>query len=233
MMVSGVYKTDSQSSKWTPLHIAARWDRKEVVEVLLAHKADVNACTSEGMSPLHMAALARSPEIVNLLLAAGAKADVKGRWGQTPLHLAIGDFNWLYRLKPDAFITVQNSKRPNPKWYIVGTVFSCTDGPNHDSLAPKAIGIACYTNYADDEKIVSSLLDAKANPNSTDSGGSTPLHKAVWLDAVGIAKLLLDHKAAPGIKDAKGKTPLDCATEQKKLKTAKLLRGISRDQVRP
>ena len=40
---------------WTPLHIAVQESRYDIVEMLLAHGADVNAKDKEGTAPLHWA----------------------------------------------------------------------------------------------------------------------------------------------------------------------------------
>ena len=70
----------------TPLHAAARKGLKEVVELLIANGADVNAKDVLGQTPLHFA---DTKEIAELLVAAGAdvsaKEDTRGR---TPLHHA-------------------------------------------------------------------------------------------------------------------------------------------------
>lgn len=40
----------------TPLHVAARAGRKDIIVRLLRHKADVHAQTKDGSTPLHYAA---------------------------------------------------------------------------------------------------------------------------------------------------------------------------------
>jgi ankyrin repeat protein len=47
----------------TPLHTAAFWGHKDVVELLLANKAEVNATDKHGQTPLHKAA--RSPPVIS------------------------------------------------------------------------------------------------------------------------------------------------------------------------
>ena len=42
-------------SGWTPLHLAAMNGHKTVVELLLAHGADVNAKKNKGVTPLYVA----------------------------------------------------------------------------------------------------------------------------------------------------------------------------------
>ena len=73
----------------TPLHSAVKFDHKDVAELLLAHKADVNAKGKWNITPLYLAAGSGHKEVVELLLA--NKADVNARdsyEGMTPLHCA-------------------------------------------------------------------------------------------------------------------------------------------------
>jgi ankyrin repeat protein len=69
----------------TPLHVAALWRQKDVVIVLLANKADVNAKDKWGYSPLHFA---RNREIAEALLANKADINAKDENGETPLMWA-------------------------------------------------------------------------------------------------------------------------------------------------
>ena len=54
---------------WTPLHHAAEEGYKGPMELLLAHKAEVNARTNNGETPLHLAAYWAYKDLVKLLLA--------------------------------------------------------------------------------------------------------------------------------------------------------------------
>jgi hypothetical protein len=72
----------------TPLHIAVFNGHKDVVEFLLANKADVNARAKNGSTPLHLAAGKGNKEIVELLLANKAELNAVDNDGWTPLHSA-------------------------------------------------------------------------------------------------------------------------------------------------
>ena len=75
---------------WTPLHSAVAGGHKDVVELLIAKGADVNAKDEEyGAIPLHHAAQAGHKEIVELLIAAGADVNAKNKDGKTPLDWAV------------------------------------------------------------------------------------------------------------------------------------------------
>ena len=75
----------------TPLHDAAYRGYADVVKLLLAAGADVNAKDSFGDTPLHAAAINGQADVVKLLLAAGADVNAKGWIGYTPLHHAAYD----------------------------------------------------------------------------------------------------------------------------------------------
>jgi len=72
----------------TLLHRAVERGSRDIVELLLANKASVNATDNQNRTPLHLAAKSGNKPIVELLVT--AKADVNARDGYraTPLHRA-------------------------------------------------------------------------------------------------------------------------------------------------
>lgn len=73
----------------TPLMVAAQVGNKEIVDALVAKKADVNArVNGGGPSVLHYAVTGGNADIVDALIRKGAKVDVKDADGLTPLQLA-------------------------------------------------------------------------------------------------------------------------------------------------
>ena len=64
---------------------AAYEGHKDVAELLLANKADVNARDNTAMTPLHMAAIWGHKDVAELLLANKADVNAKDNNGGTPL----------------------------------------------------------------------------------------------------------------------------------------------------
>ena len=94
-LAAGTHVNAKESRGWTPLLRAAREGYKEIVELLIANGADVNAKTGNaGWTPLHWAAYEGYKEIVELLIASGADVNAKvesgPKQGLTPLDAANG-----------------------------------------------------------------------------------------------------------------------------------------------
>jgi ankyrin repeat protein len=83
--------TTDNHYKRTPLHQAASSGAKDVVELLIAKGADVNAKANNGETPLHRAAEGGRKDAAKLLLAHGSKVNAKNRKGKTPLRVARRD----------------------------------------------------------------------------------------------------------------------------------------------
>merc|ERR1712224_373971 len=74
----------------TPLHFTAYYNHPEIAELLLDHKADVNAHekAKTDATPLHAAAANGHAGMVSLLLAARAQPDLMNAMGKTALDVA-------------------------------------------------------------------------------------------------------------------------------------------------
>jgi ankyrin repeat protein len=71
---------------FTPLYVAALRRQTEMVALLLANKADVDAKNKDEETPLHAAAGMRAKEVVALLLANKADVNAKDNDGKTSLR---------------------------------------------------------------------------------------------------------------------------------------------------
>ena len=70
---------------YTPLHSAASGGQKEIVELLIAKGADVNAKEVIEWTPLHKSVTWKHKEIVELLIANGADVNAKNWHDEPPL----------------------------------------------------------------------------------------------------------------------------------------------------
>ena len=71
-----------------PLHIAASYNRLDVVHMLIAGNADIHIRDQFGNTPLHIAALINNVDIFRELTEAGANLDIQNDRGEIPLEIA-------------------------------------------------------------------------------------------------------------------------------------------------
>jgi hypothetical protein len=74
---------------WTALHYAAASGDAEIISLLLAHKADINAASPNKTTPLMMAARKGDTPVVKILLDAGADISLQNMSGLNALDFAI------------------------------------------------------------------------------------------------------------------------------------------------
>lgn len=68
---------------WTPLHIAIRRDRREMVAYLLDQGADINKVDDVGWTPLMEAVMDDMPELCAYLIEKGADVTIANQRGGT------------------------------------------------------------------------------------------------------------------------------------------------------
>ncbi|VDO02785.1 unnamed protein product [Rodentolepis nana] len=65
----------------TPLHLAAKWGKAEMAQLLIDKGAQLDARTRDGLTPMHTAARSGHTNVVQILLNAGASITAKTRNG--------------------------------------------------------------------------------------------------------------------------------------------------------
>lgn len=72
----------------TPLHVAAKWGKANMVTLLLDKGANLEAKTRDGLTPLHCAARSGHENVVEVMIQRGAPISAKTKNGLAPLHMA-------------------------------------------------------------------------------------------------------------------------------------------------
>src|SRR6266478_6697578 len=185
----------------TPLHIASRYGRFSVVQVLLKNHADVGARdhTNDDWSPLHYASWYNHPTISRELLKHGASVNSKSTLNVTVVHVVSHNGNLEIAqqlLERGADLNAQNEDHDNPL-YLAST----------------------YNNLG----IVQLLLKHGADPNVRCSGGRTALHRASQKGFLEVAQTLLGLGADVSSRDTGGETPLEVALENGNKQVVQLL----------
>lgn len=190
----------------TPFHYAVKEENYEIIEFLIAQKADINlsqnerniACGINGFTPLLFALHYENRELGIFLINAGANINCKSAIGITPLHYAVksGDIeltNLLIEKKADL----------NAQKY----------GVRKNELDDTPLHIASIEgNY----KIAEKLLKSGANPNIKGGLGRTPLHN--YNKDSRTIKLLIDYGANVNLTDCFGNTPAMETSNSEKLR---------------
>lgn len=153
----------------TPLHLAVEYGHKDVAELLLANKADVEAKAHGDWTPLLNAVFGGHKDLVELLLAHKADVNVKEDAGRTPLHVAAENGH-----TDITALLLAHKADVNVK--------------NRDGLTP--LHIAAALGYKD---LVELLLTNNADINAKDNTGRTPLGFAVLHNYKDLAELLRQH----------------------------------------
>ncbi|CAB1322123.1 unnamed protein product [Coregonus sp. 'balchen'] len=211
---------DMAGRKSTPLHFAAGFGRKDVVEHLLQTGANVHARDDGGLIPLHNACSFGHAEVVSLLLCQGADPNARDNWNYTPLHEA------AIKGKIDVCIVLlQHGADPNIR---------NTDGKSALDLADPSAKAVLTGEYKKDElleaarsgneeKLMALLTPLNVNCHASDGRKSTPLHLAAGYNRVRIVQLLLQHRADVHAKDKGGLVPLHNACSYGHFEVTELL----------
>uniref|UniRef100_A0A672JB45 Poly [ADP-ribose] polymerase n=1 Tax=Salarias fasciatus TaxID=181472 RepID=A0A672JB45_SALFA len=215
---------DMAGRKSTPLHFAAGFGRKDVVEHLLQTGANVHARDDGGLIPLHNACSFGHAEVVSLLLCQGADPNARDNWNYTPLHEAAikGKIDVCFN---SVHLLLQHGADPNIR---------NTDGKSALDLADPSAKAVLTGEYKKDElleaarsgneeKLMALLTPLNVNCHASDGRKSTPLHLAAGYNRVRIVQLLLQHGADVHAKDKGGLVPLHNACSYGHFEVTELL----------
>ncbi|OXU22126.1 hypothetical protein TSAR_000758 [Trichomalopsis sarcophagae] len=174
--------TSKEWAGYTPLHFAVDNDSLSVAELLLKCGANIGVKNAENMTPLHLAVQKRNNAIINLLLSSEniAAFNPMDDSGFSHFHIACMKSH-LSAVKKflQAGVNVNHVVSSNQ-----------SNGPGYSPLhfAAKALSVGCVNQSS----LVELLLRSKADVNSKDVQGQTPLHLACLQNDKRVGKLLKD-----------------------------------------
>jgi ankyrin repeat protein len=176
----------------TPLHWAAEKGYKDIAELLLINRAEIDVVSNYGATPLQLAAKEGCKGVVELLLARDAAVDASQNSSLTPLIWAT-----MKGHKDIAALLLAKGADVNAR----------------DSAGQTPLHWAAEKGYKD---IAELLLAKGAKVNARDTRGFTPLHAVVagYSGRKDIVELLLATGADVNAKTRNGETPLYWATNK-------------------
>ncbi|EAY04593.1 hypothetical protein TVAG_233290 [Trichomonas vaginalis G3] len=169
----------------TALHFVARYNFKEIAELLISHGANINEKDNNGETSLHIAIAWRdSKKIAEHLISHGININEKSENGETTLHIAV--FN---NSKETAELLISHGANINEK----------------NKNGKTALHIAVFNNSKETAEL---LISHGININEKNKNGKTALHFVARYNFKEIAELLISHGANIDEKDNYGKTAL-------------------------
>ncbi len=174
---------------YTALHLAARWGRMDIAELLLESQASVNNRNYTYWAPLHLAVKEGREEMCQLLIDHGAEVEARNNRGNTSLHIAavygqVGCAAVLLKNRADIHATMEKSMQP--------------------------LHLAAWYGQAE---IAQMLIGEGADLNAPNEDGNTALHFAAFNGQVKVIKVLMVNGADPSRQNDSGDTYLDGINE--------------------
>ena len=207
----------------TPLHRAAEWGFRDLVEHLIFKLAEqANPLGGEYCTPLHMSVRGGHIEVSRFLFTQGADINSCARDDLTPLHIAsekghLEIVKWLLNHGADVNFWQEDGR----------TALHLAASNGHLEIARMLLQHNAEVNTWDSEgvtpflaamgsgnpDVVWLLLDHSADVHVRDNWGVTPLHKAAASGRLEIARILLELNAEVNTKDNNRSTPLHQAAQ--------------------
>ena len=214
----------------TALMRAADMDKANVAQKLIEAKADLNATATNGNTALMMAVESGYKDVVKTLVEGGADPNITTADGNSvALMAAQGGYLELIPILGNAKADLNRSNLVyTPLSYaieqgnkeLVEVLLQAGADPNAKPKTDRAPLILAF----DYPEIFSRLIEAKADPNVTNSVGQTALMVAVEGDSVERIEALIKAGANPNAKDSNGATALAQAQAMSKTEIAELLK---------
>jgi ankyrin repeat protein len=214
LLAAKVRPSEAGPDGMTALHQAVRYDRLEVVNLLLAAGADVKAATRYKITPLSLACSNGSPQMIARLLEAGADPESTSGEGQTALMSA------ALSGKPEAVkLLLARGAKVNGQEPVRGQtalMWAAAEGNTGavemliefgaDVKAKSRSGFTplLFAVRNGHKETVRALLAHGADANATAPDGTSALNMAVLNAYFELAAVLLEGGANPNAPDARG-----------------------------
>lgn len=207
----------------TPLHDAARKNRRALVTLLLGY-ANPNLRNHKGQTPLHLAFSAAAWQASEALLDKGVRLDIRDTVGRTPLFECVSQgCPLLDRLAVSGVDFDLRDNARNSLLHEAAAFNGAASGMAQMLIArgtqidskniegKTAMHLAVERN---DSALVSLLLAKGALPNERDNLGNTPLHRASSAETV---IFLLAAGANPDLANKRGDRPVNGTIERTRM----------------
>ncbi len=233
LLDKGAKANASCAGGMTPLIYAVSQNRVEMVKLLVARKADLDARWA-GLTALMTATQNGRVEMVKLLLSAGADRSVEDDMGSTA-------YDWAVSRRRGELVELLGGMPVSPALLVTGYrgLMDATFAGNTAKMK-EAIGAGADLNVRIDAvtplewavagghaEAVALLLDSGANPNKAGANRQTPLMTAAAAGLAEISRLLLQHGADRGARNAAGQTAADLAKRESHPNVVALLNAAS------
>lgn len=207
----------------TPLHDAARKNRRALVTLLLGY-ANPNLRNHKGQTPLHVAFSTAAWQASEALLDKGVRLDIRDTLGRTPLFECVSQgCPLLDRLAASGVDFDIHDNARNSLLHEAAAFNGAASGMAQMLIArgtpvdskniegKTAMHLAAERN---DPALVSLLLAKGALPNERDNLGNTPLHRASSAETV---IPLLAAGANPDLANKRGDRPVNGTVERTRM----------------
>ncbi len=210
---------DKTPFKFTPLHVAAEWGNREIIDVYKKHKLPLDGRDAYANTPAHIACLEEQEGFLNALIGSGADLSLKNQDGRSPLHLAalkgsVANIEALATAAPK--LITEKDGNGNSPLHLACKFQRKENVDTLISLAPEAVFAldddlntplhhACFSG---DLEIVKTILERGSYLEARNITGETPLSIAALYGHTPIVKYLIEKGADISSKDIEKETPL-------------------------